>query len=168
MSQAVTDSGRRANTAPTVQMGLQHRTSEHREYQRRDVSQLLGLLMDTRATSISVGSQEGTQNTRRAVSLQLRCSCFSQCCQMLLCEHLGQHFTVVPKYQQSQRARVLLTIISFLLLRNRSSTHHGHFLSHPLQFHHLTAPYQSYTQRVAPTALKYPGVCPTLDIFQPC
>lgn len=61
-----------------------------------------------------------------------------------------------------------LTIISFLLLRNRSSTHHGHFLSHPLQFHHLTAPYQSYTQRVAPTALKYPGVCPTLDIFQPC
>lgn len=61
-----------------------------------------------------------------------------------------------------------LMIIAFLLWCNRSSIHHIHFLSHPLQFHHLTARYQFYMPRVAPTALKYAGVCPALDIFQPC
>lgn len=81
-------------------------TNEHSEYQQRDFSKLLGVLMNTGATSSSVGSQKGTQGTCRAVSLQAGGLCFSQCFKMLLCEHLRQRFTVVPKYQQPQRALI--------------------------------------------------------------
>lgn len=116
---------------------------------------------------------EPTRNTKHVQGCltTIRHSCFSQCCRMLLCGHLWQCFMECCCSQISAiatRPNFALMIIAFLLLCNRSSIHHIHFLSHSLQFHHLAALYRSYMQCAAPTALKYAGVCPALDISQPC